>query len=539
MMTLISLKRLFVAPVFDETFSSTQLLSLANLRSWCLLAFVVLDFFIYGMLTGSDSIRQDALLFFALVNIGMLSLDLALNQFWIARRRHCWMGLLGFSVVIESFTVIVWIQLTGSLSSYFLFVPYLLICAYRIVGNYRLSLLCTVSSVVFFSLGFLFEELELLRRGGLFEVPLGGFYTISSFRRVVFFSVLMTYPAVFMMVNLHILRIREKDEALAKAKKKLGDFFQSSQLGRYSGRILNRKYELQELLGRGGMGEVYKGLSLVDGEMVAIKLVHGQWSHDSQVFERFQREALVAMRLPEEYIARVYEFEHLDDGTPYMAMEYLPGEDFSGYLKRRVCVPASELVPLVLRLGKILEAAHNLGVIHRDLKPGNIFLTSDKLEKARLLDFGVCRLQDNADSRELTQTAQVIGTPGYWAPEQAAGMNHSVGPAADVFALGALFYRALTGTQAFPMRAKSSAMEEVFNRYPPMVSSLHPGQPMGIDWVMVLAMAKRVDDRYQSPMEFAQAFVMAVNGDLPEEEVLRAKALNPVFEDAETSLLGQ
>ena len=221
MMTLISLKRLFVAPVFDETFSSTQLLSLANLRSWCLLAFVVLDFFIYGMLTGSDSIRQDALLFFALVNIGMLSLDLALNQFWIARRRHCWMGLLGFSVVIESFTVIVWIQLTGSLSSYFLFVPYLLICAYRIVGNYRLSLLCTVSSVVFFSLGFLFEELELLRRGGLFEVPLGGFYTISSFRRVVFFSVLMTYPAVFMMVNLHILRIREKDEALAKAKKKL------------------------------------------------------------------------------------------------------------------------------------------------------------------------------------------------------------------------------------------------------------------------------------------------------------------------------
>ena len=229
--------------------------------------------------------------------------------------------------------------------------------------------------------------------------------------------------------------------------------------------------------------------------------------------ERFRREASIARQLPAAHVAQVLDFGHdAAAGHHYLVMELLRGEDLAVMLRRRKRLPAGELLPIVDQLAACLEHAHAVGVVHRDLKPQNVFLLAGPDgPQVKLLDFGVARLIQGS---ELTQSAMVVGSPGYLAPEQAASDLGEVGPRTDVFALGAIVYRAVTGASAFPARHPAAAVYEAVHVDPIAPSRLDPGLPVDVDLVLALALAKAPGERYATPSELGRDLRAAFAGDL-------------------------
>ena len=208
-------------------------------------------------------------------------------------------------------------------------------------------------------------------------------------------------------------------------------------------------------------------------------------------------------------------------------MERLEGEDLAAYLRRRGALPPAEVAELAANLAAALEAAHGAGVVHRDLKPQNVYLVRGT-STLKLLDFGISRLSDTPSGDTLTHAA-VVGSPGYLAPEQARGASAEIGAHTDVFALGAICYRALTGVEAFPGRTAATAIYEALQRDPPPPSQLVPGLPgavaVAVDAVLALALAKAPTLRYQRAAELATELRLALAGTLPEAVLARARAL--------------
>ncbi|HEY2517698.1 MAG TPA: serine/threonine-protein kinase, partial [Polyangiaceae bacterium] len=236
-----------------------------------------------------------------------------------------------------------------------------------------------------------------------------------------------------------------------------------------------------------------------DGFEVAIQLLHPHLVVRPGTRERFRREAWLASHVSPAYVARVFEFGATPEGTEYIVMERLRGADLALVLERRGRLTLEEVVPMVERIAEALEAAHAVGIVHRDLKPENVFLAGD--EDVRLLDFGVARHEAGAG---LTLANEVLGTPGYMAPEQACGRPSDVGPHTDVFALGAIVYRCLTGRAAFPSRTACAAIYEAMHLVPEAPSSLVPELGPDIDIVVARALAKASERRYPRARAFAE-----------------------------------
>ena len=326
--------------------------------------------------------------------------------------------------------------------------------------------------------------------------------------------------AIYLTHRLRAL-LREKDDALSQVKRDLVRVTAEFQPGRLTGATLDDKYLLEELLGRGGMGEVYRARDPEQRE-VAVKVLFAHL-HDTGALERFKREAEVVAKLPPHLVAPVLGVGASRDGLHYLVMELLRGEDLGALLRRRGRMSMGELLPIVDRLAEALAAAHKLGVVHRDLKPGNVFLVeNDAAGPVRLLDFGISRMAESPSHIALTQTSMVLGTPGYLAPEQVAPRVGAVGPATDLFALGALVYRALTGEPAFVANNAAQAAYVALNVQPPPPSKLRPDLPDDVDAVIALALAKRLADRYSDPAAFARDLREASRGML--ENDVRARA---------------
>jgi serine/threonine-protein kinase len=309
--------------------------------------------------------------------------------------------------------------------------------------------------------------------------------------------------------------LSQRDALLREAKLDLAQAIQAGGLGRFSDEVVGG-YRLGRVLGRGAVGEVYEAERESDGQPAAVKVLHPQVLGKPEVVERFLREARIVASLDVPNVVRVLDVGPVDTQFPFLAMERLSGTDLSDYLREHRRMGVRSVLSMVRQVGLGLDAAHAAGIVHRDLKPRNLFLSKQgDHETWKILDFGVAR----AEGEETLTAHQIVGTPNYMAPEQANGRE--VTHRTDLFALGVIAYRALTGHPAFEGETTAEILYKVVHRMPLRPSAAAP-LPPDIDLALAIAMAKDPADRFGSPWELAQALEQASRGQL--DAALRARA---------------
>jgi serine/threonine-protein kinase len=313
--------------------------------------------------------------------------------------------------------------------------------------------------------------------------------------------------------------IAQREALLREAREDLERALKFGGLGRFTDATLG-SFRLGKILGRGGMGEVYEATHIASHEPAAVKLLHTHVLADPDLVRRFMREARIAQALASPNVVRMLEIGGLDAPVPYIAMERLRGEDLADYLRRHRHLTVKKTAGLARQLGRGLVAAKAAGIIHRDLKPRNVFYAEEGVTKRvwKILDFGVSKLEGGGG--EGTQTKDMlIGTPQYMAPEQATGGEVSY--RTDLYALGVICYRALTGRPAFGGEQTAETLYQVVYQMPPRPSEVSRVPPE-VDHVLMVAMAKDAAARFDSGEEIAAALEAAAKGVLAPE--LRARA---------------
>jgi len=292
--------------------------------------------------------------------------------------------------------------------------------------------------------------------------------------------------------------------------------------GRFTDQELDG-YKLGEVIGRGGMGEVYAAVRKADDSLAAIKLLRLDFLGEKTAVARFEREAVIAGSISSPHVVRVLSVSGPDTVLPYIAMELLSGTDLGTYLRERGRLPVDEVCDMVRQTAAGLEAAHERNVVHRDLKPSNVFRTvvDDSIEPVwKVLDFGVSKLSGGLD---VTLTAnELIGTPQYMAPEQARGERDLDGRT-DIYGLSAIAYRALTGEPPFTGELPS-ILQYILEKMPAAPSS-RASLSGDIDLVLALGLSKRREDRFATAGAFSHALSQAARGELDESVRTRARAL--------------
>jgi len=267
-------------------------------------------------------------------------------------------------------------------------------------------------------------------------------------------------------------------------------------------------YRIVRLLGSGGMGSVYLADDTLGRRQVAVKVMNPQYAANAVARERFLREARSAMSVEHDNVVAVYQVG-VDGDTPFLVMPVLKGESLEDRLTREPLTP----VALVLKVGREvalgLSAAHEKGLVHRDVKPANTWLEGDpasavaekQVRRAKVLDFGLARPTDGTDG--VSVAGVVVGTPAYMAPEQAAG--RAVDNRADLFSLGAVLYRMSTGRPAFAGPTLSAVLTAIATHNPPPPATINPGVPPALSALIVRLLEKEPDRRPASASEVVDA----------------------------------
>ncbi len=272
------------------------------------------------------------------------------------------------------------------------------------------------------------------------------------------------------------------------------------------GLVLDEKYRLDARLGEGGMGTVYRAAHLLIDRPVAVKVLHPRFVEDEAAQQRFRREARAAGRLQHPNAVTVTDFGSTADGYVYLVMELLEGETLRDLLSTEAPLTAGHAVELMSQVAAAVEAAHEAGVIHRDLKPGNIFVVrrKDSPPVLKVLDFGIAKLAaeslDDSDAKNLTQTGVMIGTPRYMSPEQCDG--EKLTPASDVYSLGIILYEMLTGTPPFTGPTPLAVALQHSSKLPRPPRELMPSIPAEFEQVVLHALAKSPGERPGDAGEF-------------------------------------
>ncbi|MDH6111287.1 putative Ser/Thr protein kinase [Kitasatospora sp. MAP12-15] len=254
------------------------------------------------------------------------------------------------------------------------------------------------------------------------------------------------------------------------------------------GRALNGRYELVGMLGVGGMATVYEGVDRVLGRPVAVKVLNGGLAEDPRFAERFGREAQHAAMLVHPRIAMVFD-SGMDQGSPYIVMELIRGRSLGSLLAENGPLPVERAVGIASAVCEALEVAHAAGLVHRDIKPGNIMITDDG--GVKVVDFGIARA--SASGQQLTQTATVLGTAAYLSPEQATAAE--VDGRTDLYALGCVLVEMLTGQPPFTAETPVAIAFKQVTEEPVPVSHRRPEVPPALDLVTLRMLAKRPADR--------------------------------------------
>ena len=254
------------------------------------------------------------------------------------------------------------------------------------------------------------------------------------------------------------------------------------------------RYKLSSRIAIGGMGEVWEATDQVIGRTVAIKILKDEYMGDPGFLERFRAEARHAALVNHEGIANVYDYGE-ENGSAYLVMELVPGEALSTVLERERVLPPDQVMYIVSQTALALHAAHKAGLVHRDIKPGNLLITPDR--RVKITDFGIARI---ADQVPLTATGQVMGTVQYLSPEQASG--HAANPATDIYSLGIVAYEALAGRRPFTGESQVAIAMAHINDEPP---ALPVTVPEPVRNLVLAAIAKKPEDRPVSAEVFARA----------------------------------
>lgn len=274
--------------------------------------------------------------------------------------------------------------------------------------------------------------------------------------------------------------------------------------------IVAGKYRLVGLLGRGGMGSVWEGVHTTLGTRVAVKFIETEFAHHEEVRDRFFNEAFAAARLQSKHIVQVYDHGVDDGGRPYIVMEFLSGEPLDQRLVREGTLTLHDLASLLQQVCRAVKKAHDAGIIHRDLKPENVFLVwdeEDRRDLVKVVDFGIAKFTDRSGITSATRTGAVIGTPHFMSPEQARGLK-AVDERADVWSIGVIAYRAVTGVLPFDGEAVGDLLVKICTQEPAPPSS-HVPLPAEFDRWMERALAKDPNERFASVEQQASALLAA------------------------------
>jgi serine/threonine-protein kinase len=296
------------------------------------------------------------------------------------------------------------------------------------------------------------------------------------------------------------------------------------------GTIVGGKFQIERVLGAGGMGVVAVAMHLQLDQRVALKVLHEQAAADPSTVQRFLREARAAARLKSDHICRVSDVGQLDNGAPYMVMELLEGGDLASVLARGALAPYVA-IDFVLQACVGLAEAHAAGIVHRDLKPANLFVTRrlDGSSLIKILDFGIAKSPAGQVSG-LTQTQAVMGTPGYMAPEQLRS-TRDADARADIWALGVILYQALSGRLPFP----ATTITEFAVK-----SAMDPPDPIDIDpklrAVVMRCLEKEPGGRFPDVSSLAQALVPFGNANARNHAMLATSLLGPSLGHADTMM---
>jgi serine/threonine-protein kinase len=301
--------------------------------------------------------------------------------------------------------------------------------------------------------------------------------------------------------------------------------------------LLNGRYEILGEIGRGGCAIVFEARDRHLDRLVAIKILT-QRGPSGAPAERFAREARVAAAIHHPNVCSVIDVGYLQDGRPFIVMERLWGESLRKCLARVGSLDANVMVDVAIQMLSGLEAVHGIGIVHRDIKPDNVYLVQRNgcMPLVKLLDFGMCRaatLNEPVvlDDRTLTFAGTVVGTPEYMAPEQVSG-TRVFSPQIDIYAVGIVLYEALTGTRAFAASDVRSVLVSVLVKTLPPLRSIRPDLPTVLDRIIARAIEKNPRARYQSARELQEDLLVAK----ARIEESRARESGPVLRDTDWEL---
>ncbi len=275
-----------------------------------------------------------------------------------------------------------------------------------------------------------------------------------------------------------------------------------------TGEVVATRYRLDSLVARGGMGAIWAGWDTVLDRSVAIKFMDSSIAASDTLRARFHREAKAAAKLHTPHVVQVYD-HGVHGSLPFIVMELLEGEDLHDRLRRVKRLSPLAMVKIVSQIAKALRKAHKKAIVHRDLKPRNVFLASDEdddEEVVKILDFGIAKNIGRDQEGDTTKTGQVLGSPNYMSPEQARGYR-DIDHRTDLWSLAVILFRALTGRTLFRGESTSDVIVKICTDPLPKPSDMVSDLPAGLDEFFQRALAREPDDRYQSAMELAQAYI--------------------------------
>ncbi|HEX3597442.1 MAG TPA: serine/threonine-protein kinase, partial [Polyangiaceae bacterium] len=275
------------------------------------------------------------------------------------------------------------------------------------------------------------------------------------------------------------------------------------------GEIIGGKYEVGELIGAGGMGFVVAAKHVDLRESVALKFLRREALAHEELVMRFATEARAAVRIKSEYVARVFDVGALPDGVPFIVMEHLVGKDLCQHLHEEGQLPVRVAVEYVMQACEALAAAHSIGIVHRDVKPENLFLTerAQGMHIVKVLDFGISKvaLTGSAfDHKPLARTMMPMGSPVYMSPEQIRA-SEEIDARTDIWSLGCVLYELLTGVPAFDAPSLTQLSATILEKDPIPISQLAPEVPPELEAVVLRCLEKNRDARYRNVAELAIA----------------------------------